>query len=830
MALQYDQFSNVIGEYESEEERLRREEEERRRLEAEKPVKQTVTINPDGTRDVTISGSASALQGGAMPQQVEPKMAATAPVNPATYNASIAQQESGANPNIGFHDRTKSTAFGPYGMTTAAWQDARRRDPSLPEDITKATPAQLTAGQTGYTQENAGYLKNYGVPVNQNTLSAAHFLGAKGLSDYMKTGYISPQAAAANGGEENVRRIVQGRLGGQTMPASGAVQPVAAPGAAPAPVAPQDMGEFAGVDRAVAEQAKLPQPQYTEQQFQANMEQLQKEQHINNFLQAQNDPREMLRFLNDDTAPQELRTQMEKTYYETRKSEYDIAKTQDKFKQALTNGDNLTATKMLSNKGPEGSMAKMLIFGLLGIKPLYEAELAKLDLPGKWAGVTNADGTETGMIQYSTAGKPLSGIKSDGTAMTDQELVAFASQGGTKRHTEGTLHQFKAEDGTMHVVETRQINGRNVYYDSTAGKALPGAPADMQPVGRVDQLERMGDQAAKTAMDKMRTANTQAATQNARLPYTEDQIIEAGRSAKAAVLSGRGVPAIAGAAPTVAGNVKPTPLPATTGTTAPVPVSPEQAAAAPAPATVAASADQPYLSQGYTQQAIDQARAIATYQKPMPTGLGATNKFNRDVVDLVNKINPQYDGQKYKENSKIINDFTPGGTAGKSLVAMGTAVNHIGDLRPLITALNNKDLQGANKIYNDIKKWTGDPNVTNIESVGPAVAAEIQKTFVSSGGGTGAERDELAKAFSTARSPQQLEGAVKMYENLMVGKLTELEKQYARTGRKDFWTNVVQDPRLKDMADIHNAERAARENKPVSGTTKTGIKFKVITE
>jgi len=57
MAYEYDQLGNVIGEYESDEER-------RRRLDAEaaqQPVKQTTTYNPDGTQEMTIRGTPQAL-------------------------------------------------------------------------------------------------------------------------------------------------------------------------------------------------------------------------------------------------------------------------------------------------------------------------------------------------------------------------------------------------------------------------------------------------------------------------------------------------------------------------------------------------------------------------------------------------------------------------------------------------------------------------------------------------------------------------------------------------------------------------------------------------
>jgi hypothetical protein len=54
MAYEYDQLGNVIGEYESEEEKRLREA-------ANQPVKQSITYNPDGTREMTIKGTPEAL-------------------------------------------------------------------------------------------------------------------------------------------------------------------------------------------------------------------------------------------------------------------------------------------------------------------------------------------------------------------------------------------------------------------------------------------------------------------------------------------------------------------------------------------------------------------------------------------------------------------------------------------------------------------------------------------------------------------------------------------------------------------------------------------------
>jgi hypothetical protein len=262
----------------------------------------------------------------------------------------------------------------------------------------------------------------------------------------------------------------------------------------------------------------------------------------------------------------------------------------------------------------------------------------------------------------------------------------------------------------------------------------------------------------------------------------------------------------------IGGPIAGTPATATTPATTPA----STPASTPAPANAASAANK------------TMAQRIANYEAPPLTGAGDKGR-NLAIMAEVSRLNPEYDGQKYKENTVIIKDFTPGGTAGKSVVAMGTAANHIADLRPLVTALNNGDYQAANKLFNNIKQWTGNPDVTNIAAVGPAVAAEITKTFTSTGGSVG-EREELAKAFGRANSPAQLNGAIDQYEKLMIGKLAELEKQYSRTGRKDFWQNVVSDPYLKQAHDRHLAEKSARSGAPLSGSTTSGVKWKAVTE
>jgi hypothetical protein len=227
------------------------------------PVTQTIKTDPQtGEQTMTISGSAKDLSaanpltptvggpaiptdylnlsnsasGQRVPYQAPAMTPPPAPAQPAPpsqeYLRGIAQMESGNRP-MGYHDPAKSSAYGTYGMTNAAYQDVQRADPRFANrPITELTPDQQTQAASVYTGQNARYLQSYGVEPTQENLRLAHFLGAKGASDYLKTGAVSPAAAEANGGEERVRQIANQRLQPQGPVAPGARPPAMIAGSA----------------------------------------------------------------------------------------------------------------------------------------------------------------------------------------------------------------------------------------------------------------------------------------------------------------------------------------------------------------------------------------------------------------------------------------------------------------------------------------------------------------------------------------------------------------------------------------------------------------------
>ena len=224
--------------------------------------------------------------------------------------------------------------------------------------------------------------------------------------------------------------------------------------------------------------------------------------------------------------------------------------------------------------------------------------------------------------------------------------------------------------------------------------------------------------------------------------------------------------------------------------------------------------------------------SIVKGNKLPPTGLGAANYFNRTVTQALNELHPTYDAnaakEKVKENTKIITDFTPGGVAGKQVVAFATAANHINDdFRPAIKALNNGDYPAANAFMQKLSTWTGNAsNVNNFKLVAQAMGDEVVKTLTNGGPGALADREKIQERFRSVDNAKTLSEAADYAERLMAGKTEVLAEQYARTGRKDFYTSVVPNPHIKAVVDKIQAERNVNENKPSSGTTASGIKWK----
>jgi hypothetical protein len=461
----YTGYEGPVDPYNFEDEERRKEELKRQLEEQAKQASELASEVSNKEEIITYGDGSRTIK---TTQELPSEVAPVAP-DQTTYNANIARQESGARPDIGYHDPSKGTAYGTYGLTSAGYTDARKLNPNLPADITQATPEQQTAAMDAYTQQNAKYLQGYGVEPTQNNLAAAHFLGAKGLSDYLKSGYISPAAAQANGGEENVRRIVNQRLGGQAAHASGAaqIQPTAGPVAPVAPTAEQYTGQ--GLKAPAAQTPVVESKSYIDQ-----------------YQSAQQDPAALMKLGTDDSAPEWMRDRARNRAADIITQQREMQKAQEK----LSTASETELAKYLREKTTGGSWVKAIFYAAIGAKQLAQEEGARLGI-GTEKVVMGADGKPS-IVKVSSNGTPLEGYNAEtGARLTPEQLVG-AMSGAAQGKVSTSAEQFQDKEGNIYRSQSNE-RGQLVTKNIVTGETYKGDPT---------KLTRVRDVATATADER----------------------------------------------------------------------------------------------------------------------------------------------------------------------------------------------------------------------------------------------------------------------------------------------------------------------------------------
>jgi hypothetical protein len=682
------------------------------------------------------------------------------------YNASIAQQESGGNANIGYHDKNKSSAFGPYGMTAGAYQDARRINPSLPADITQANPQQLTEAQNAYTQQNTKYLQAYGIEPTEQNLQAAHFLGAKGLSDYLKKGQISPAAAAANGGEEKVRQIVNARLGGQAAPASGAVQPQA-----PQPASSYGMGEMAGVDQAIAQQAaaNAGQPQISQAQQDAAMAAEMERQRAYDTLNS-NDWKGTMSLLDhpDKAIANQAAANMEGMFKDRRLKEYAQAFVDNSLANA-----QIPDTKRL--KGEEGSYIKAYLFARLGLNDLALQEQEKISPTKQTMPVMVGD--QHYSATYDKSGNLLFARGEDGKMVDESTLNkiavnAFAAKGAK---TEAAM---VSDPATGHAFSKTVIPGRPgfVWKDEVTGNIQDNMPAGATPFGQINPLSRANISLASSAERMMINRNDKDKAAGLQPTYSPEMIM----AEKERILNG--------SKPTVN-------IPEATAVTT--------SAGAQPTATTAKPVGE--VERRGTSALEAQAQAIYNGDQQMPSGMGANNARNQWLSARVNEIAQQtgkaYDPTVYKNRQDVETAFTKGKQS-DVVRSMNVAIDHLDTMSEAARALKNGQIPLFNDIANKFAKNTGQAAPGNFDAVKTIVGSEVAKAVA--GGATAlGDREEIRAEINNARSPEQLAGVIDKYQRLLAGQMNGLKTQYESGGGRR-WDDKINPHTREVLGRIQN--------------------------
>ena len=475
-------FSAPMMEYEDEETRRRRLELERLRREeqaayANPPQAETAPVEQAQFTEYTPEPVATR----APDQELPVRGLAPGPVAP-DMNGYLARNESGGNPNIGYHyqpdqaGQRRSSAYGKYGITTAAYKDIQQVDPYFRDKPIESLSTQdQDRAQTAYNSVLTRQLQQRGIQPNAGDLAAANFLGAQGYSNYVNTGQISPQAAQANGGEAKVRQIVDQRRQFGVAPASNAAVEqgqgaiVSPPNVQPTPQPTQapTQAPVGGTDYSIATAPNRQNPTFPTVPSSIGA--------IEAYQKSQDDPQSLLSLRNDTNLPEFIRQRAGDRAFEILNLERERARAQtevDNKIQAALGGDSRASRELgniLSSK--TATFAKMVLAGF--ISPSLAREYAEeLGFGNKTQVVTDSEG-KAGLITFSASGKPLEGQLADGKKMTNEQLLNYAAGAGRKLNIPGGTY-INDTTGEVGRVVTDERTGVSYVQTDKGRKPLTG--------------------------------------------------------------------------------------------------------------------------------------------------------------------------------------------------------------------------------------------------------------------------------------------------------------------------------------------------------------------
>lgn len=177
------------------------------------------------------------------------------------------------------------------------------------------------------------------------------------------------------------------------------------------------------------------------------------------------------------------------------------------------------------------------------------------------------------------------------------------------------------------------------------------------------------------------------------------------------------------------------------------------------------------------------AQAIASGQLPPPAGMALTNPKNQRILARVMEINPQYDYTSVTAKKAAANQFAFG-PLGNQMRSGATAIDHLSQMKTLVSALDNGDNNTYNQVKNAVGAWSGGTAPTNLDAAKQVIMDEVMKSIVAGGGGE-TERKALQDTMKDKHSAAQLNGAIDQFLGLMKPQQANLLAQRRAAGLPD---------------------------------------------
>jgi hypothetical protein len=139
------------------------------------------------------------------------------------------------------------------------------------------------------------------------------------------------------------------------------------------------------------------------------------------------------------------------------------------------------------------------------------------------------------------------------------------------------------------------------------------------------------------------------------------------------------------------------------------------------------------------------------------------------------------------KTDQAITKYMTSGAGGTNINYFNTATDHLALLRQAGEELKNGNMPAFNSLANRFATATGGAAPTDFNTVKSAVAGELSKTFKGTGA-TDAEISEINQTINSSQSPEQINGAINYYTQLMGGKVNALKAQYeaGKKGQPNF--------------------------------------------
>jgi hypothetical protein len=504
MAYQYDALGNIIGEYESEEERLAREAREKAEREAAQAQveKREIITRADGTQTVKTTQELKPV--------ASPTTSLSAPITPEQVFNNMIQIESGGQ-QFNKQGGILTSPKGAMGIAQIMPETARNPGfgvaPATPEEL--ATPEGNRAFGERYYQgllkyfngdiakATAAYNGGAGrvqrnVQANQGQMNVAQL--PKETQGYLQKALggalnaLIPSAQAGTLTEEQKRKPPTITPPGQFVNLADTRTRTTTPYQPPAPEAAP--GQTTGVNYGLSTGA--PSIGLKPTTFGATTPPApESAQLIERYQGIQDNLNELYKYRAEIPEGLEwMRKRTDARIVELARQEEEKAKAQQRLddllarQQAGEPGAGREIAKELQND--EGSWVKMLLLSYIS-PTLAGAEAVKLGIFNKATTVYDASGKPAGEVIVRGDGKAVSGRFLNGDAMSKRDLLAYSGAVDDKKAHVSRADNFIDPESGQVVTKTVMSDGKERY--TAGGKAYAGNPEALVPEAKYTESE-----------------------------------------------------------------------------------------------------------------------------------------------------------------------------------------------------------------------------------------------------------------------------------------------------------------------------------------------------